>query len=63
MDGLRKMRKKRHMTQEKLGELVGVKRTTVTLWENGINKPNSDKLVKLSQVLQCSVDALLYAKT
>lgn len=62
MDGLRKMREKRHITQEKLGEIVGVKRTTVTLWENGTNKPNADMIIKLAKALRCSADVLLCLK-
>ena len=58
---LRKMRNK--MTQEELADILHVNRTTVTLWENGINKPRANMLVKLSKVLRCKVDDLLCSET
>lgn len=59
MNGLKKIREKRKLTQEELANMVSVGRTTVTLWEKGINKPRADMLVKLSKVLDCSIEDLL----
>lgn len=63
MNNLRKKREEQKMTQEELGKALGVGRTTVTLWELGINKPRTDMLIKLSQVLNCSIEELLCLKT
>ncbi len=63
MSNLRKKREERKMTQEELGKALGVGRTTVTLWELGINKPRTDMLIKLSQVLNCSIEELLCSET
>lgn len=63
MSNLRKKRKERKMTQEELGKALGVARTTVTLWELGINKPRTDMLIKLSRVLNCSIEELLCSET
>ncbi len=63
MDGLKKIREMRNLTQDALAKRLGVGRTTVTLWEIGINKPNSDMLLKMADALECSVDALLCHKT
>lgn len=59
MNGLKRIREKRKLTQEELANMVSVGRTTVTLWEKGINKPRADMLVKLSKVLDCSIEDLL----
>ena len=59
MDELRKLREEKGMTQEQLANILGVNRTTVTLWEVGINKPRADMLIKLADVLQCPIDVLL----
>lgn len=47
------------MSQDKLGKLVGVGRTTVTMWENGSNEPDNATLVKLAEIFGVSVDYLL----
>ena len=47
------------MTQEKLAERMGVSRQTVSKWENGESYPDIEKLVELSGLFNCSVDALL----
>lgn len=47
------------MSQEKLGKLVGVGRTTVTMWENGSNEPDNATLVKLAEIFGVSIDYLL----
>lgn len=62
MENLRKIREKRKMTQEQLAQKLDVGRTTVTLWELGVNSPRADMLVKLSKVLRCKVDDLLCTK-
>ena len=59
MDYLRKLREGQKLTQAQLAERLGVKRVTVTSWENGVNKPRADMLLKLSDVLKCPIDYLL----
>ena len=51
MHALKRLRLKRGLTQEELADILHVNRTTVTLWENGTNKPRANMLVKLSKVL------------
>jgi transcriptional regulator with XRE-family HTH domain len=46
-------------TQEELGNLMHVKKQTVSKWENGINIPDSNTLRDLSDILQCSTDYLV----
>lgn len=47
------------MTQEKLAERMGVSRQTVSKWEMGETIPELDKLVELSNLFSCTLDALL----
>lgn len=56
---LRELRERKGLTQEELAKLLNVGRTTVTLWEMGINKPRADTLPKVARALRCTVDDLL----
>ena len=48
-----------NMTQEKLAERLGVSRQTVSKWENGEAMPELEKLMELSSLFSCTLDALL----
>ena len=48
-----------NMTQERLAERMGVSRQTVSKWETGDVCPELDKLIELSNLFSCSVDAML----
>ncbi|MBP3918776.1 MAG: helix-turn-helix transcriptional regulator [Clostridia bacterium] len=54
-----KLRRAQGMTQEMLGEQLGVTNKTVSRWENGTYMPDIDKLLTLSDVLHISVNELL----
>lgn len=54
-----KLRRAQGMTQEMLGEQLGVTNKTVSRWENGTYMPDIDKLLALSEVLHISVNELL----
>jgi len=56
--GIRTARLKKGLTQRELAKKLGVVRETVSLWESGRNRVNSEKLVRLSEILDCSVDFL-----
>lgn len=58
MEGLKAARLSKGLTQLELAQKVGVVRETVSLWESGTNRVNSEMLVRLSEVLGCSVDFL-----
>jgi len=53
------LRKQKGMTQEGLGEMLGVTNKTVSRWETGKYMPDIDKLQELSAVLGISVNELL----
>lgn len=56
---LKEFRKSKKITQEKLAQLLGVSRTTVTMWERGASQPDNDTLLAISRILEISVDELL----
>lgn len=56
---LREARKARKMTQVRLAELLNVDRRVYNRWERGAALPQLDAVVRIAQVLQISVDALV----
>lgn len=54
-----KLRKKINISQEQLGEQVGVTRQTISNWELGETSPNPEQLKLLSKALNISIDDLL----
>lgn len=56
---LKEVRLSKNMTQETLSSLLGVTRTTVTMWENGKSMPNIVTLKKIAEVLNCKVEDLI----
>lgn len=53
------LRKKRDLTQEQLAEILKVSRQSVSRWEMDVAFPETEKLIKLSKLLECSIDFLL----
>lgn len=58
---LRNRRTCNGMTQYQLGKLLGVSDRAVSKWENGLSKPNSKLLLKISELFCISIDELLAA--
>lgn len=58
-DNLQHLRATRNMTQEQLAMLVGVSRQSVTKWEAERAYPEMDKLLKLCQIFDCTLDELV----
>ena len=58
-DNLQHLRATRNMTQEQLAMLVGVSRQSVTKWEAERAYPEMDKLIKLTQIFDCTLDELV----
>uniref|UniRef100_UPI00402A97A6 helix-turn-helix domain-containing protein n=1 Tax=Thomasclavelia ramosa TaxID=1547 RepID=UPI00402A97A6 len=52
-------RKKLRLSQEKLGEAVGVTRQTVSNWECNSTVPDAYQLIALAKALQVSLDTLV----
>lgn len=53
------LRKKNELTQEQLAEILKVSRQSVSRWEMDVAFPETEKLIKLSKLLDCSIDFLL----
>ncbi len=58
-DNLQHLRATRNMTQEQLAMLVGVSRQSVTKWEAERAYPEMDKLIKITQIFDCTLDELV----
>ena len=54
-----KSRKKLQLSQEQLGQLVGVTRQTISNWELNETVPDARQLLALSRALQIGIDALV----
>ena len=52
-------RKQNNYTQEQLAELLGVSRQAISKWESNTAYPETEKLIKLSKLYECSLDYLL----
>ena len=52
-------RKRKNLTQNKLGELLNVNEKTVSKWERGVNAPDISSLLDLSKILELDIQELL----
>ena len=58
-ENIKKLRKRRAMTQEQLAEALGVTVGAVYKWENGLSTPEIRMLVEIADFFDTSVDVLL----
>lgn len=56
---IKKLREAAGMRQYELAARMGVKQASVSAWESGKAMPSAENLLKLADVLGCTVDALL----
>ena len=56
---LLELRKEKGLSQEELGEKLGVTRQTVSKWELGNTSPKLDDLMKICDFFEISVDELI----
>lgn len=54
-----KQRKDLNYTQEQLADILGVSRQSVSKWEPDMAYPETDKLIQLGKLFDCSMDYLL----
>lgn len=47
-----------NLTQDQVAASLGVKRSTVAMWEAGKSKPRADTLIKLSKLYKCTIEDL-----
>lgn len=58
-DRLRKLRKAKHLTQEELGDMIGVKKSTICCYEKGTRTPSIENIIDLIHVFGIDADYLL----
>lgn len=56
---LKQVRTQKKMSQQTLADLLFVTRQTISHWENGKNYPDFNLLIRLSDILDLSLDDLL----
>ena len=62
MNGLRRLRERKFMTQAQLAAALGLRRqATISSWESGEDRPRLENMRKLCEVLNVSPDELLSA--
>lgn len=59
MENLKKARKAKGLTAEQLAKTLNFSKTTINKYEQGINEPDIETLMKISKLLDCSVDYLI----
>ena len=56
---IKEFREKNNFTQRYVAYKIGVKQQSVVKWEQGKNYPNVLHLIKLCELMQCSIDELV----
>ena len=51
--------KELNYTQEQLADILGVSRQSISKWESDITYPETEKLIELGKLFDCSMDYLL----
>ena len=59
MINLKKIRKNKNLKQQDIAEIISVKQNTVSQYENGIRKLDSEQIIKLTKALEVSADYFL----
>ena len=59
LNGIRYFRKKNHMTQSELAEMLGVTQTSVSQWEGGRNYPDIKTAKRLAEMFGATLDQIL----
>lgn len=58
MTKIKTLRESKELRQGDLANILGVSRSTVAMWETGKSSPRGETLVKLANVLGCTIDDL-----
>ncbi len=60
-ENIKKSREKKGLSQENLADALNVTRQTVSSWETGRTEPDLDTLHRIAQVLEVTVEELIYS--
>ena len=55
---IKHLRKKAHLGQQQLADNLGVSRSTLTCWENGIRTPKISKIVEIANFFGVNMDII-----
>jgi transcriptional regulator with XRE-family HTH domain len=58
-DRLKELRKSNDLNQAELGKVLGVGKTTISMYENGNSTPNDEIKLKIAEYFDVSLDYLL----
>ena len=47
---IKELRELNHITQKKLGDLLGISDRAVSKWESGLSKPSGENLISLARI-------------
>lgn len=61
-ENLQNLRKIKNMSQEQLAEKLDVSRQAVSKWESGNGYPETEKIITICEIFDCSMDNLLKGK-
>ncbi|MGN1155561.1 MAG: helix-turn-helix domain-containing protein, partial [Agathobacter sp.] len=56
---LARLRREHNYTQEQLAEILQVSRQAISKWEGNVTYPETEKLIRMSELYGCSLDYLL----
>ena len=59
MERLRKLRKSQNITMKRLGEMVGISESTISLYESDKRQPDYDTLQRFADIFGVTTDYLL----
>lgn len=62
MKGLKKIRKDKHLNQQKVAMDLNISREALSYYENGKREPSLQMLVKMSEYFNVSIDYLITGK-
>lgn len=58
---MKELRKRNNLKQDYVSNLLKISQPLISSWENGTRTPPVDILPKLAEVLNCSIEELVYA--
>lgn len=61
-ENLQNLRKIKNMSQEELAEKLNVSRQAVSKWESGSGYPETEKIISICEIFDCSMDQLVKGK-
>ena len=58
-EDFRRLRRSASLTQTEASVLLGVRRTTISMWETGDAYPRAELLPKIAELYKCTIDELM----